>query len=65
MSWISTVPGEEAAAQRFLRAHRTLEALLRAGGAVVDIVVQDEFTHDVVARIPNGTDSLLVVFDST
>jgi len=33
-----------------------------AGGQVLDVVIQDEYTHDVVARLPGG---LLVVFDCT
>jgi hypothetical protein len=34
--------------------HRTLERSLREGYEVVDMVVQDEFTHNVVARTPEG-----------
>lgn len=40
-------------------------ALLGAGGEVLDVVIQDEFTHDVVARLPSSAGALLVVFDST
>jgi len=44
-----------------------LQALIRWGGAqspswdVVDVVVQDEFTHDVVMQ----ADTIYLVFDST
>jgi hypothetical protein len=40
----------------------TLEDVLRAGIAIVDVVVQDEFTHDVIARDPRGG---YLVFDTT
>ena len=33
-----------------LRLHHTLEALVRAGMSVLDVVVQDEFSHDVIVR---------------
>jgi hypothetical protein len=29
------------------------------------VVIQDEFTHDVVARVPTPVGALLLVFDST
>ncbi|MCA9552861.1 MAG: hypothetical protein KC933_22695 [Myxococcales bacterium] len=63
--WQHPGPREAAAAQAFLDAHRTLHDLLRAGGEVLDVVIQDEFTHDVVARLPSSAGALLVVFDST
>lgn len=58
-------PAELVAADRLLRAHPTLHALLVAGAEVLDVVIQDEFTHDVVARMPTSTGALLLVFDST
>jgi hypothetical protein len=45
--------------------HRTMEQVVRwcatVGRDVVDIVVQDEFTHDVVVVVPG----LFLVYDST
>lgn len=40
----------------------TLEEVLRARFDVLDVVVQDEYTHDVVTR--TGAD-VFVVFDTT
>jgi hypothetical protein len=42
----------------------TLEDVLRWGGDVLDVVVQDEYTHDVVVRAP-GTAAGFLVFDTT
>lgn len=42
----------------------TLEDVLRWGGDVLAVVVQDEYTHDVVVRGPGGSDGFLV-FDTT
>jgi hypothetical protein len=42
--------------------HRTLEQVLREGYEIVDVVVQDEFTHDVIARTPRGE---WLVYDTT
>ena len=39
----------------------TLEDVIRAGLAIIDVIVQDEFTHDVVVQ--RATDYL--VFDTT
>jgi hypothetical protein len=58
-------PAEREAAERLLRDHPTLHALLGAGAEVLDVVIQDEFTHDVVARVPTPIGALLLVFDST
>ncbi len=41
--------------------HRTLEEVLRAGGLPVDVIVQDEYTHDVV--VPDG--ERFLVYDTT
>jgi len=43
--------------QRF----QTLEDVIRAGVDIVEVIVQDEYTHDVVARGPDG----FLVFDTT
>ncbi len=40
----------------------TLEDVLRWGGDVLDVIVQDEYTHDVVVRGPAGG---YLVFDTT
>jgi hypothetical protein len=40
----------------------TLEDVLRWGGDVLEVVVQDEFTHDVVVRRGAGA---YLVFDTT
>lgn len=32
----------------------TIADVLKLGYEIVDIVVQDEYTHDVVARAPDG-----------
>ena len=39
----------------------TLEDVLALGHEIVEIVVQDEYTHAVVARAPHG----FVVIDTT
>jgi len=39
----------------------TLEDVLRRGLSIVDVVVQDEYTHDIVTRFGE----VYVVFDST
>jgi hypothetical protein len=41
---------------------QTLEDVLARGFDIVDVIVQDEFTHDVIAR-PGGES--FVVFDTT
>ncbi|MBA3394419.1 MAG: hypothetical protein H0T89_17370 [Deltaproteobacteria bacterium] len=40
----------------------TLEDVLRWGGHVLAVIVQDEYTHDVVVRAPSGG---ILVFDTT
>lgn len=45
-----------------LRCHGLLESLVRSGEDIVDIVVLDEYTHDVVVRV---TAELWAVYDST
>ncbi len=42
----------------------TLEDVLRWGADVIDVIVQDEYTHDVVARAPKAPPGFLV-FDTT
>ena len=44
-----------------LRAPPTMQALIEAGHDVVDVVIQDEFTHDVIVQIG----ALYAVYDST
>ncbi|MBI2373184.1 MAG: hypothetical protein HYV07_04230 [Deltaproteobacteria bacterium] len=42
--------------------HRTLEDVVRSGARVVQVVTQDEYTHDVVVEGPVGTS---LVYDTT
>ena len=39
----------------------SLEDVLRAGIEILDVIVQDEYTHDVIARDTRG----YLVFDTT
>ena len=39
----------------------TLEEVLRSGLEIIDVIVQDEYTHDVVTR----SGEVYVVFDAT
>lgn len=55
-------PRLDAAAIEGWRALPTLHHVVKAGLAVVDVVVQDEYTHDVVVRAAEG---LYLVYDST
>jgi hypothetical protein len=43
----------------------TLEDVLRWGGHVLEVVVQDEYTHDVIVRPPGGAADQVLVFDTT
>jgi hypothetical protein len=45
-----------------LQRAKTLEDVLRWGGDVVEVIVQDEYTHDVVVR---GPEAGFLVFDTT
>ena len=65
---------QQAAIQAFAAPHHTLERLLRDAWAartdLHDIVVMDEYTHDVVLPLPAGTlwpdqPPLYLVYDST
>jgi hypothetical protein len=49
---------------RIVRSFETLSDVIAAGFAVLDVVVQDEFTHDVVVR-PPGQSAVWLVLDST
>ena len=65
MRTIGTVPAETLAALAAAAGHRTLEQVVGwvapRGGDIVDIVVQDEFTHDVVV----GVAGVWLVYDTT
>jgi hypothetical protein len=39
----------------------TLEDVLAVGHVIVEVIVQDEYTHDVVTRAPDG----FRVYDTT
>lgn len=43
--------------------YRTLEDVIRGGCAIVEVIVQDEYCHDVVATAPHVPG--FVVFDTT
>lgn len=55
-------------ARAFVASQRTLEDVVRsvlfAGGALHDVVVQDEYTHDVVVR-PTASSEHFLVYDTT
>lgn len=60
---IGTPPAAEHAARLAVAARaETLEDVLAAGFEIVEVVVQDEFTHDVVAR---GAGATYLCFDTT
>lgn len=47
---------------QLLELGRTEPTLFKSAGVLSDVVVQDEFTHDVVVCL---TDDLVLVYDST
>ncbi len=55
-------------ARVFVATQRTLEDVVRgvllAGGKLCDVVVQDEYTHDVVVR-PTAASKHFLVYDTT
>ena len=61
-------PTERAALEMWTERQRTLEEVVRWGlllrppSLIVDVVVQDEYTHDVVMPYKNG---LYLVYDTT
>ena len=58
---IGDVAPEIVASLRYAERLDTLEDVLHRGIAVVEIIVQDEYTHDVVCR----AGEVFVVFDTT
>ena len=56
-----TIGPERAAALAWVLRLQTLEEVLRPGLDLVDVIVQDEYTHDVVTRAKD----VHVVFDTT
>ena len=66
----SLPPGERDALRALIENHVTLEDVIRWGErqappvAVADIVIQDEYTHDVVVPAP-GDRGLYLVYDTT
>jgi hypothetical protein len=54
----SDLAGRLAVVEKF----QTLEDVLRWSGEVSDVIVQDEYTHDVIMR---GPAHAFVVFDTT
>lgn len=63
-AWIAD-PAAQRAAEDYLARHATLHDLLTDGGEVLEVVVQDEYTHDVVARVDTAVGRIIAVFDST
>jgi hypothetical protein len=59
---VGAIGAELAARVAVAAKFQTLEDVVRWSGEVVDVVVQDEYTHDVIVR---GPDHAFVVFDST
>lgn len=69
VEWRTTVDSEvRASIETLFRSQKTLEDVVRWGLAqspvrlVEDVVVQDEYTHDVVIRHPSG---VYLAYDST
>ena len=63
--WISSRQVDIDFARNFLEQHASLHSLLQSGGEVLDVVIQDEYTHDVIAQLPSSVHLIMVVFDST
>ncbi len=63
MRIVGTVAPEHVAALGHATRLVTLEDVLRWGGDVLDVVVQDEYTHDVI--VISGTKTGFLVFDTT
>lgn len=65
MRVVGTLSTAQVSAVAEAGAHATLEQVVRwmapRGGDIVDIVVQDEFTHDVVV----GVAGVFLVYDTT
>ena len=55
------VPAQRAAPLAWVAQLETLEDVLRRGLSIEDVVVQDEYTHDIVT----SSGELYIVFDST
>lgn len=62
---VGTVAAAHATALASASRLHTLEDVLRWGGDVIEVVVQDEFTHDVIVRGPRSDASVFLVFDTT
>jgi hypothetical protein len=66
MRVVGTVPADLVESLAVLARARTLEDVLgwahANGGSIVDVIVQDEFTHDVIVR---GPAPAYVCFDTT
>ncbi len=63
MRIVGTVAPQHIAALGHATRFVTLEDVLRWGGDVLDVVVQDEYTHDVI--VTSGTNVGFLVFDTT
>lgn len=58
---MSREPGEVPPALAWVRRLSTLEEVLRTGLELLDVIVQDEYTHDIVTR----RGAAFVIFDAT
>ena len=58
------VPPPRVAPLAWLAHLETLEDVLRRGLTIADVVVQDEYTHDIVAYL-DDVHEIYMVFDST
>jgi hypothetical protein len=63
MMRVLRVIGGAAPAPRVATELDTLEDILRWGGHVLEVIVQDEYNHDVIV-VKDGVDGFLV-FDTT
>ena len=59
---VGLTPARRAALEATIAHDRTLGDVVQRGGHVVDVIIQDEYTHDVVIRHPSG---VYLAYDST
>lgn len=62
MRIVGAIGAELAGRLALVDSFRTLEDVVRWSGELIDVVVQDEYTHDVIVR---GPGQAFVVFDTT
>jgi len=60
---VGAIGAELARQLAIIERFHTLEDVVHwSGGEIIDVIVQDEYTHDVIAR---GPQAAFVVFDTT